>query len=244
MKIYLKKLDGVTIPQRGSELAAGYDIVATNEPKIVGEKQNSDDSGVYWKSIDYIEYETNLYIAPSAMTFHTLIHPRSSISKYNLVLANSIGLVDNDYRGMVICRFKYIWQPNDLLYVPQPIGANYVSGLVSARPNEDKIYKKGDKIAQLVFGQTVQVEFELVDELQTTQRGEGGFGSTETVKLERPKFPENWSGPNVPDNSSVAGSDTPITVSGIMERWLKKGEHAVPPATYETAVKEAEKNRS
>ena len=104
MKIYVKKVDGITLPKQGSTVAAGYDIVATSDPKIVGEKTDEN----VWDRVDYIEYETNLFIAPQAVTFHTLIHPRSSVSKYNLVLANSIGLVDNDYRGMVICRFKYI----------------------------------------------------------------------------------------------------------------------------------------
>jgi dUTP pyrophosphatase len=162
-------------------------------------------------------FKTGLSIAiPNGL--YGRIAPRSGLAfKDGIdVLA---GVIDEDYRG--------------------EIGVLLINfGLT------EKQIKVGDKIAQIIFEFYNQVEFELVDELQTTQRGEGGFGSTETVKLERPKFPENWSGPNVPDNSSVAGSDTPITVSGIMERWLKKGEHAVPPATYETAVKEAEKNRS
>jgi len=166
MKIYVKKIESLTLPKRASDLAAGYDVVATSDPKIVGEQD-----GCVWKRVDYIEYETNLYIAPEAMTFHTLIHPRSSVSKYNLVLANSIGLVDNDYRGMVICRFKYIWQPEDLKY---PFSTGILGDV-----NYNKIYKKGDTIAQLVFEPTVQAEWVLVDDLNQTKRGEGGFGSTD-----------------------------------------------------------------
>lgn len=168
MKIYVKKIESLTLPKRASDLAAGYDVVATSDPKIVGEQDGS-----VWKRVDYIEYETNLYIAPEAMTFHTLIHPRSSVSKYNLVLANSIGLVDNDYRGMVICRFKYIWQPED--FTSNTHGIMFNGGKV----NESKIYKKGDTIAQLVFEPTVQAEWVLVDDLNQTKRGEGGFGSTD-----------------------------------------------------------------
>ena len=179
MKIYVKKVEGATLPERGSELAAGYDIVATSDPKIVGQKytpvgMESSEQGNLWNSVDYIEYETNLFIAPSAVTFHTLIHPRSSVSKYNLVLANSIGLVDNDYRGMVICRFKYIWQPEDWGVWVSESTRTFISKL-----NYNKIYKKGDKIAQLVAEPTVQIEWELVDDLNQTQRGEGGFGSTD-----------------------------------------------------------------
>ena len=172
MKIYVKKIEGLTLPKRSSDLAAGYDIVSTSDPKIVGVKLDENT----WESVDYIEYETNLYIAPEAMTFHTLIHPRSSVSKYNLVLANSIGLVDNDYRGMVICRFKYIWQPIDFSFTSD----ERVVGSV----NESKIYKKGDTIAQLVFEPTVMVDFELVDDLTKTKRGEGGFGSTDKPKIQ------------------------------------------------------------
>lgn len=178
MKIYIKQIydeNGkkipITIPKKASEVAAGYDIVATSDPKIVGIKL--DENG--WDSIDYIEYETNLYIAPEAVSFHTLIHPRSSVSKYNLVLANSVGLVDNDYRGMVICRFKYVWQPNDFRMNTN----NLFNGIV----NMNKIYKKGDTIAQLVFEPTVMVDFELVDDLTKTKRGAGGFGSTDLNEL-------------------------------------------------------------
>lgn len=169
MKIYVKKIDGITLPEKGSQVAAGYDIVAATEPKIVGVSGEEENGKKFWRSIDYIEYETNLFIAPSAQTVHTLIHPRSSISKYNLVLANSIGLIDNDYRGMIICRFKYVWQPTDFY--------QYKNALVGD-VNIDKIYKKGDKIAQLVFEPTVQSEFEIVDDLSQTQRGSGGFGSS------------------------------------------------------------------
>jgi dUTPase len=192
MKIYVKKINGLILPKRASEVAAGYDIVATSDPKIVGEKtmdifdiQTSDfidNSSVKgycsftndentWERVDYIEYETNLYIAPEAMTFHTLIHPRSSVSKYNLVLANSIGLVDNDYRGMVICRFKYVWQPQDFSFTSD----EKLLGSI----NFEKVYKKGDTIAQLVLEPTVQAEWVVVDELSQTKRGEGGFGSTD-----------------------------------------------------------------
>jgi dUTP pyrophosphatase len=177
MKIYVKKVEGVALPEKGSPVAAGYDIVATSEPKIVGECETGG------SRVDFVEYETNLFIAPSAASFHTLIHPRSSVSKYNLVLANSVGLVDNDYRGMVICRFKYIWQPEDYRLVTQGEGEslNEITRLIGV-VNPNKIYKKGDKIAQLVVEPTVMADWELVDDLSSTQRGTGGFGSTDSKK--------------------------------------------------------------
>lgn len=171
MKIFIKKIEGVSLPKRGSDKSAGYDIITTSEPKIIGEQYRD-----CWRRIDYIEYETNLYIAPAAMTFHTLIHPRSSVSKYNLILANSIGLVDNDYRGMVICRFKYVFQPEDLTIVENLSGN---CGPIVGKVNSERIYKKGDVFAQLKFAETIQADWEFVDDLDQTVRGSGGFGSTD-----------------------------------------------------------------
>ena len=99
--------------------------------------------------------------------------PRSSVSKYNLVLANSIGLIDADYRGEVLIRFKYIWQPEDYKLNTY----NKLEGT----PNLERIYKKGDKICQLKVTKVEHAEFVLVDQLDSTQRGEGGFGSTGTA---------------------------------------------------------------
>jgi dUTP pyrophosphatase len=246
MKIYIKKIDGLTIPERGSQVAAGYDIIATNEPKIIG--RTFDD---VWGTIDYIEYETNLFIAPSAVTFHTLIHPRSSISKYNLVLANSIGLVDNDYRGMVICRFKYVWQPED--YIVRTIGG---SGNVYGKLNIDKIYKKGDKIAQLVFEPTVQVEFETVDDLSQTRRGSGGFGSTDVksspVGTTRETIPiSNREGiitkiqplPGIkPKKDETTENKHYESKVDILEKWKSTQESVKSPINYETLIREREKS--
>jgi dUTP pyrophosphatase len=213
MKIYVKKVDGVALPQQGSEAAAGYDIVATSDPKTVG-----DTEGPRYQCVDYIEYETNLFIAPANLTSHVLIHPRSSISKYNLVLANSVGLVDNDYRGMILCRFKYIWQPGNFSIHTE---GETIAGLIG-KVDIDKIYKKGDKIAQLVVEPTVKVEWAFVDDLTQTQRGEGGFGSTDgkTMIANPIKFEE---GP-----------------SNMAERYRKLNYIEKPQKTYEQLVKESQ----
>mgnify|MGYP002685695373 CR=1 FL=1 len=123
--IQVKNIQGKTIlPVAGSESSAGYDLIAVEDPIIIGESIIRDDCFYpLWKRVDYIEYKTALYISPQSPEtkfhnkefYHTLIHPRSSIRKYNLVLANSIGLIDNDYRGEIICCFKYIFQPEDFV---------------------------------------------------------------------------------------------------------------------------------
>jgi dUTP pyrophosphatase len=82
-------------------------------------------------------------------------------------------LIDADYRGEVLLRFKYIWQPEDYRCV------NY---MLEGKPNIDKIYNKGDKVCQLKVTKVENVEFVLVDELDSTNRGDGGFGSTDVKK--------------------------------------------------------------
>jgi dUTPase len=95
--------------------------------------------------------------------------PRSSISKTNLFLRNSVGLIDNGYRGTIKLRFGYIFQPYDMIVD---------GGKLVCEVDADKIYKKYDKIGQLVFTKTIEPTDWEVGALNQTQRGTGGFGST------------------------------------------------------------------
>lgn len=179
-------------PFHGSDLAAGYDLFAVNL-EIVGEK---DETGLY-RRVDYIQYHTGIQIQPPhektfssvadlyARTYHTLIFPRSSISKYNLQLANSVGLIDTDYSGELLLRFNYLWQPEDLSWeessIKQENGIfNQIRGIV----NENRIYKQNDKIGQLIAEPTCFINFKITDNLSETDRGSGGFGSTTSKKHE------------------------------------------------------------
>lgn len=148
----------------------GFNIKAISDPEIKGDKYFD---GAY-RSIDYIEYKTGIKIDPifkgiQKEQIYTTIWPRSSLSKYNLMLANSIGLIDPDYRNEITVRFKYIYQPEDLIF-------NESLNIFLVKPNLNKIYRIGDQIAQLVFMKEVDVEFEFVPFLAET--GRGGFGST------------------------------------------------------------------
>lgn len=79
--------------------------------------------------------------------------PRSSISKTSLRMANSIGLMDAGYRGDVIAAVDNIKQ-------------------------EEYKIEKGQRLFQICTATLEEIEFELVDSLSSTIRGEGGFGST------------------------------------------------------------------
>jgi len=167
------------LPKKGTDRATGFDVVVTSEPEIIGEKY---ENGAY-KRIDYIQYKTNLKLAVQKdrqfsnfgytdLDYDILAFPRSSVSKYNLVLANCIGLIDADYRGEVLLRFKYIWQPEDYRI--------RTDNLFEGNVNSTKLYNTGDKVCQLKVTKVENVEFVLVDELDSTTRGDGGFGSTDT----------------------------------------------------------------
>lgn len=80
-----------------------------------------------------------------------LVFPRSSIYKKDLTLSNSVGVIDSGYRGEV--KFKF-------------------------RNNDYRDYDIGDRIGQMIIMPYPQVEFEEVDELDETERGDGGFGSS------------------------------------------------------------------
>ena len=86
--------------------------------------------------------------------YAAMLLPRSGLGhKHGVVLGNLVGLIDSDYQGqlMVSC-----WN----------------------RGNCDYTINVGERIAQMIIVPVVQTEFELVDEFQTTDRGDGGFGHT------------------------------------------------------------------
>ncbi len=233
MRIHVKQAENLTLPKEGSSQSAGYDVVALEEPKIIGIET---DNLLFWKSIDYIEYKTGLFIAPQTDNYghdyHTLIFPRSSVSKYNLILANCIGLIDTDYRGEILLRFKYIWQPEDFVAIINPnmeltnggsiekisdTTARFKLDIVG-KVNVNKLYKKGERIGQLVAEITNQVDWIVVADLSSTIRGHGGFGSTDQKKIEAP--PE---------------------ATSLLSKWKETGADGPTPEKYEAAAREREK---
>lgn len=162
MKLSINSVAYINSPAQVGD--AGYDIIAASEPNIVGKIAY----GPYWEKIDYIEYDTGLQIAPEK-GYHTLVVPRSSISKTNLFLRNSVGLIDNGYRGTIKLRFGYIFQPYDMVIDGSQL---------TCEVNPNTIYKKGDRIGQLVFAKTIEPRELIIGLLDETQRGKKGFGST------------------------------------------------------------------
>ena len=86
--------------------------------------------------------------------YEVQIRPRSGLAlKHGITLPNAPGTIDSDYRG--------------------PLGV-----ILMNAGNEPFVVNHGDRIAQMVVAPVVQAAFDLVDTLDTTARGAGGFGST------------------------------------------------------------------
>jgi dUTP pyrophosphatase len=86
--------------------------------------------------------------------YEAQVRPRSGLAlKKGITVLNAPGTIDADYRGEV--------------------------GVILINlSNQPFVIENGERIAQIVFARFEQAEFELVDELTETERGEGGFGST------------------------------------------------------------------
>lgn len=131
-------------------------FIKSNKSAKIPKKQREGDCGFDLVSVSskvsdyYIEYDTGICLEiPKG--YVGLLFPRSSISKTNLTLCNSVGVIDENYRGPIKLRF---------------------------RKEGNKIYDIGDRIGQIIIMPYPQVEFEEVDELGETERGDKGWGSS------------------------------------------------------------------
>ena len=86
--------------------------------------------------------------------YAAIVLPRSGLgAKNGIVLGNLVGLIDSDYQGPLMVS---LWNRGAAAFTVQPM----------------------DRIAQLVLIPVQQVEFNVVEEFQSSSRGAGGFGST------------------------------------------------------------------
>ena len=100
-------------------------------------------------------------LIPTGMAIHianpayaAIILPRSGLGhKHGIVLGNLVGLIDSDYQGQL---FVSCWNRSQEAFVMNPM----------------------ERMAQLVIVPVVQASFNVVDEFNASERGEGGFGST------------------------------------------------------------------
>lgn len=126
------------IPRKASVGAAGYDLVSRNSVTLfVG---------------DVVRVHTGVRMAlPKG--FEAQVRSRSGLASQGVIVVNSPGTIDSDYRGEVCVLMQSTKRTHEI--------------------------KAGDRIAQLVIQRLPEVEFEIVEALEIdTVRGMGGFGST------------------------------------------------------------------
>lgn len=93
-----------------------------------------------------------IYIADPSLA--AVLLPRSGLGhKHGIVLGNLVGLIDSDYQGQV---YVSCWNRGQQAFTIEP----------------------GERMAQMVFVPVVQAAFQVVEQFQQTDRGEGGFGSS------------------------------------------------------------------
>ena len=143
-------------------------IKKLNEGAIVPSYSKQGDAGMDLTAINIskdhvgnITYHTGLAIEiPEG--YVGLLFPRSSICKKQQFLTNSVGVIDSGYMGEIMVKFK-------------PVMGTYDTILNLFESNE---YEIGDRVVQLLIIPYPQIEFEEVEELSSSERGHGGFGST------------------------------------------------------------------
>lgn len=140
-----------------------------NENAVIPSKAYADDAGLDLTCID-ITTEVG-EDAVVSFVYHTgialeipkgyvgLLFPRSSIAKKSLLMTNCVGIIDSGYVGEIMAKMKV-----NTTSIPS-------------------IYRPAEKFAQLIIMPIPEVTLELTEELSTSDRGEGGYGSSD-IKTE------------------------------------------------------------
>ncbi|QQK75583.1 deoxyuridine 5'-triphosphate nucleotidohydrolase [Salicibibacter cibarius] len=164
ISVEVKKLHkDAVIPTYGSLFAAGFDLYATEDMVIAPGETKMVQLGL-------------AFAIP--VGFEIQIRPRSGVSiKTKLRIPNSPGTIDADYRGEVAIPLE-----NHNSGASEE-GIYFIDGSIgdlAGVPDGSYFIRKHDRIAQGVLKEVPQALFAEVDELDNTERGSGGFGSTGT----------------------------------------------------------------
>lgn len=153
METLVKLDDGAIIPTRAHPTDTGYDLHVISCTIV-----NGATIAPYYDNHELLaRFETGVHIKPPSGYYFDVV-PRSSFSKLGFTFANSVGIIDDTYRGSIQLMVR---GPFDLL-------APYTY-------DEKKFPLKW---FQLVLRKREDCVMTLVDSLDTTERGNGGFGST------------------------------------------------------------------
>ena len=161
LKVKIKKLnENAVTPSYSKAGDAGMDLVATS-------KSFDEDANVV--------YGTGLaFEIPKG--FVGFVFPRSSNARQQLLLSNSVGVIDSGYRGEVMLKFKSSASSFSLKSLFKLIFNPDAD--ITLINNLKVSYNVGDRIGQIIILPFPQIEFEETEELSETERGNGGYGST------------------------------------------------------------------
>lgn len=152
MKVRIKKLyDDSILPTKAHTTDAGYDLYAHS-------KSYDYDGNVVYGSGVAMEIPQG-YVG--------LVFPRSSNAKKDLILSNSVGVIDSGYRGEISFKFK----PCQQVHTDGVIAAPLTVPLVHC-------YDTKERIGQIIIMPYPEIEFEETDELSNSDRGTCGYGSS------------------------------------------------------------------
>ncbi len=121
---------------------AGIDLIVPNNIDVTGFKVGTIDHLIQCEMLDENDKNVSYYL-----------YPRSSISKTNFMMANSVGIIDAGYRGNIMAKIRNM-------------------------NLETSDVKANDKLFQICAPDLKPIKIEIVDQLSETTRGDGGFGST------------------------------------------------------------------
>lgn len=159
MKVKVKKIsEGAVLPYKKYQPDFCYDVVATSCEEVAPNVYKYG-LGLAFQIERGIERITDIgkieewYVHCSRLNLSIDFRPRSSVWQTGMVLSNCTGTIDELYTGEVSAVFYHIM------------------------PNMPK-YEVGDRIGQIKIGVTFPIEFNEVEELDKTSRGDGGYGST------------------------------------------------------------------
>ena len=151
------KLDDINIqlPKYETKMASGLDVRAWKYslPSNLNIIYDFTEDGFILNPHERVLIKTGIHVE-LPQNKEIQVRARSGLAlKHGITLANAIGTCDEDYRG--------------------DIGV-----ILLNTSNEPFVIKKGDRIGQLVLMSVDKFEWEIVDELNTTTRGENGYGHT------------------------------------------------------------------
>jgi dUTP pyrophosphatase len=156
------------LPKKAHDSDSGYDIKSIGVSKIEG---------------DVIFFKTGLSIQPPD-GYYFEVYPRSSISGLPLMLANSVGIIDQHYTGEILIpvRITHSGMGQDLKSVSFPNG---IVKMFGSKPSTMSIVAqlvldKKPILFQLILRKRLDTNFVLVESLDETIRGSGGFGSSDS----------------------------------------------------------------